>query len=188
MDIFDKSSNPSFPSAGYLFSVLLTIVAMAIFFTVDDGYPQYKRRSTAAAWPTTIGVVERSEVVETRWLRADSAHHRADIVIRYEVEGISYRIGEPYMGQSRVWRQSGDAHAEARRYRVGNPVKVYYSPLTPSLATVETDYQVFGFAFLWTAMVALIAVSTWYSTLEQTWRFVRANARSEDSDFRTRQD
>lgn len=174
MEFFDTSNRPTFPVTGYLLTAAFAILGLTVFMLSEAGYPSYKVQSTAKTWPTTTGVVERSDVTTASQFLAGSDNAKADILIRYQVDGVTYRINEAYFGQSAVWLDSLSAHEEALRYSVGDKVQVHYSPDNPSVATVETAFRLLTVAFVWTVMLGAFALLALYSSLEQNWRYFKS--------------
>lgn len=171
--IFDASSKPPFPLLGYLFTAFIAGLGLSFFCMMDEGYSRYKIQSTAKAWPTTMGVVEHSAVIDSHQWPGES-YSQAKIIVRYVVGDVTYKINEAYIGQSKIWRDSRSAYREARRYRVGDQVNVHYSPNDPSLAAVETDFKLLTPAFYLFVILEAFALLSLYSSLEQHWRFIKS--------------
>lgn len=175
MEFFDTSDRPPFPVKGYLLTALFAGLGMAVFIFSEEGYPSYKAQSIAKTWPTTVGVVEYSDVIlNSIHYPTSTADSRADLLFRYQVNGITYLINEAYFGQSEVWIDSLSAHEEAARYPVGARVRVHYLPEDPSMATVETSYRFVNVPFIWSIALGAFALLGLYSALEQNWRYIKS--------------
>ncbi|RYG11418.1 MAG: DUF3592 domain-containing protein [Chitinophagaceae bacterium] len=163
------SNTPQSPSVSYMATLLVAMVGLGYFFMSDELYPRYKARSNAATWPITTGVVERSEVITT--ILKYNFFQRADIVIRYQVDGVTYRINEPYFGQAERWQDSKVACADVSRYPVGKKVQVHHAPGDPLLATVETDFTIYTTSFGVFVLIEALAMIGLYSSVVETWRY-----------------
>lgn len=178
MEFFDTGDSPPFPVKGYLLTALFAGLGMAVFMFSEEGYPSYKAQSIAKTWPTTVGVVEHSDVIlNSINYPTSTADSRADLLFRYQVNGVTYRINEAYFGQTEVWIDSLSAHEEALRYPVGARVWVHYLPEDPSTATVETNYRFVNVPFIWSIVLGAFALLGLYSALEQYWRYIKSRRR-----------
>lgn len=118
---------------------LLIGLACGIFgiFFLRDGF-------ASSAWPTAdgtvIGTAVRTSIVGTgrRYAGRRSREYYAEVTYRYAVDGESYTSSRFAMGETqRKHSERGDALADARRFRTGSTIKVYYDPADPSSAILS---------------------------------------------------
>ena len=90
----------------------------------------YHARRTAA-WPSTPGVVTKSDVSH------GAQSHATAVAYAYTVDGVPYRGAD--IGRGIEFASTTEDHARRRvaRYPVGARVTVYYDPAAPATAVLE---------------------------------------------------
>lgn len=140
-------------------AIAIVAVFFGSIFVVFDGHSIAK--STAAQrWPTTAGVVLKSQVLWADYSAGRPGTHqvqRAEVRFRYEVNG------KPFESEnlSFVSGQIGGVRRFyppefAGKYPVGASIRVSYNPADPSDAAVDTSYRDFGFLRLAGGIVLLV--------------------------------
>lgn len=143
------------------------IVVLGYLGTFTWAGGQYAKAEQARSWPTTRGVIEVSEVIQSKNSDGDRMYS-ADIVYAYKVEEQSYEGSEVTFGGN---YKSGDRSQWTRlanQYPVGSEVEVHYDPEVPGISVLQPDVAGFigwvwigGWVFM--AIGLLIAISGFWS-------------------------
>ncbi|MCH9693481.1 MAG: DUF3592 domain-containing protein [Gammaproteobacteria bacterium] len=127
-----------FPTAPWIIGLLLVVLGYALAFLLDGAAPSLLVQTASKDWPSTTGVITHSDVIEESSVDDDSSY-RADIRAHYQVDRKKYRLYEIYPGHSALGSSSNiELVRLSSRYRVGKSVPVYFNPLDPGEAVLET--------------------------------------------------
>jgi hypothetical protein len=111
-----------------------------------------REASASAGWPTTGGVVVRSQVARhEHGGRSPYVDHEAEVRYRYTVGGRAYESGRIAIGVFDEFRDVTEAQRRASGFPVGGPVRVHYDPRAPERSTLEPGVRAPG-AGMWTAL------------------------------------
>lgn len=128
------------------------IILLAISLLLIVGSATHWRRARRAdgslGWPTTTGIVQRSEIVENRVGSQGMRVYVPHIEYRYDVNGRSFHGSTLTEGADR-WYTGDPAPATARieRFSVGASVTVYYDPRRPEDSCLERAKGSIGIAY-----------------------------------------
>lgn len=115
-------------------SLSLMALAFGAFFIVYC-LRQWREGQRSAGWPAAEGVITASATRRGRWSERNN-DWTVYVTVRYEFE-----VGGRLYASDRVsfgaLRGDDDMYAEARRYGVGERVKVYYDPADPGRSVLE---------------------------------------------------
>lgn len=114
-------------------SVALLAVGTVIAYF---GFVQFQELRASARWPTTDGEIVISVVRARNTDGQGSGKFFADVAYEYEVEGVGHRSDRISI-EDRTPDTLESANQVASRYPISTGVKVYYSPLDPSIAVLE---------------------------------------------------
>ena len=169
-----KSKQPKrFPAAPWVIGLLLVGLGYALAFLLDGAAPSLLVQVASKDWPSTTGIITHSDVIEESHVNDDSSY-RSDIRARYQVDRTEYRLFEIYPGHSVLGSSSNiEAVRLSSRYRIGKSVPVYFNPLDPTEAVLETGVHGRTLISLAFAIVPT-ALGVWLLlwTIRETWRWI----------------
>lgn len=170
--IWDMSRHPVFPWRGLLVTPAFFLVGFMVFVMPKEGWQAALNTLEARQWPTVMGMVVKSKVLEMKSDFAHSANYRADIEISYSVGDEEYKLYELYPGQSSSWHDNMSAYKKRGQYRENQRVAIHYDPSNPAAAVADTSFQ------LWTlvyggimAALCLFGLMGVYYTVVQLKRY-----------------
>jgi len=169
-----KSRRPNrFPAAPWVIGLLLLGLGYALAFLLDGAAPSLLVQITSEDWPSTTGVITHSDVIVEPSVD-DEDSYSSDIRARYQVDRNEYRLFEIYPGHSVLGSNSNiEAVRLSSRYRVGERVPVYFNPLDPNEAVLETGVHgrtLISLAFAIVPAALGLWILLW--TIRETWRWV----------------
>lgn len=124
--------------------LLGTIFAVAGYCMAEYwGKPTLKQAKESVNWPTTMGVIEESQVKTHRG--DDSTTYSPYVLFRYEVDGQEIRSDMVYMGANFSSNNRSAHQKVVTKYPVGAEVKVYYKPDDPFIAILEPGTTYMGY-------------------------------------------
>jgi hypothetical protein len=109
-----------------------------------------QRANASTRWPTAAGIVTASNVIEEaiaeksdddKSVVAPKMIHRYQVDLRYayQVDKRDFVGTEANWGMTAIYGRRDVAEKAAGRYRLGQPVTVYYDPERPRTAVLEPD-------------------------------------------------
>jgi hypothetical protein len=169
-----KSRQPKrFPATPWVIGLLLVGLGYAIAFLLDGAAPSLLVQMNSKDWPSTTGIITHSDVIEESTADDDSSY-KSDIRAKYQVDNTKYRLFEIYPGHSTLGSNSNiEAVRLSSRYRVGKSVPVYFNPLDPNEAVLETGVHgrtLFVLAFAIVPAVLGMWLLLW--SIRETWRWI----------------
>ncbi|WP_236985038.1 DUF3592 domain-containing protein [Marinagarivorans cellulosilyticus] len=172
--MFDHSHYPDFPVTGYISAIVFFAVGLGLFFHPGLAMMGFEGQIKAKSWPTVEGVVVHSRVLEHP-IPSTNRPYKAELLFRYEVDGKSYNLDEPYRGQSLSWRDNMSAYKERSRYKTGAPVTIHYEPGNPYNATIEVKLSMWSIVQFWILAFCIYLGFTFLAgSTQQTWRFIQS--------------
>jgi hypothetical protein len=130
----------------------LLMFALAVLF-VGLGIYQRRRVGASQAWPSTLGKIVSSKLVEGS--SSDGGRTiSAEVVYSYTVAGQEYRSDHRDFGGGGSGSLAG-GNAIIARYPAGSNVTVYYNPATPGDAVIERRSSIAGLMYALCAMFVL---------------------------------
>jgi hypothetical protein len=117
------------------------------------GRPVLQKAEASKSWPSTLGVVEVSDVDVSR--DDDGTTYAADVVYVYRVGDHEYRGAEIQAGGSVRSSSRSSALKVVNRYPVGTDVAVYYDPADPTEAVLQPGESAGGSLAWWMGLVFL---------------------------------
>ena len=172
--MFDHSYYPDFPVTGYISTIVFFAVGLGLFFHPNFSAMGFEGQIKAKSWPSVEGVVMHSRIIEHPSSSFDRPY-KAELLFRYEVDGKSYNLDEPYRGQSLSWRDNMSAYKERSRYKTGAPVTIHYEPSNPYNATIEVKLTMWSIVQFWIlAFCIYMGVIFLNGSAQQTWRFIQS--------------
>lgn len=115
------------------FGIIFTLVGALSFYLF--GWPTLKYAYESKSWPSTSGIVTKSEV--DTWMKDGKTQYGAVIKYTYQLEGkeyISYNIG---VNNSSANNNMSAAKELVQEYPVGKTVDVFYDPELPEAAALK---------------------------------------------------
>lgn len=172
--MFDHSYYPDFPVTGYISAIVFFAVGLGLFFYPNFAVMGFEGQIKAKSWPTVDGVVVHSKVLKYPSLNFDHKY-KADLLFRYEINGKSYNLNEPYRGQSLSWKDNMSAYKERARYKTGTPVTIHYEPNNHHNATIEVKLSLSSIVQFWIlAFCVYMGVIFLNGSVQQTYRFIES--------------
>ncbi len=124
----------------------LILIAIGGALTFFKGWPEFQKARESINWPSTTGIIERSEVIESG-LKKKS--YSAQIKYTFTVNNQKIISSQIYIGSDGLTSSSSsDAYKYTSKYPVGSEVSVYYSPTQVGEAVLEPGTSITNYILL----------------------------------------
>ena len=138
---------------GIILGGLLMFAVAALFVWL--GLYQRRRVRASQGWPSTLGKIVSSKLVEGSSSEGGRTIS-AEVVYSYTVAGQEFRSDHRSFGGAGSGSLAGE-NAIIARYPAGSSVTVYYNPVTPGDAVLERASGMAGLMFGLCAMFVVFA-------------------------------
>jgi len=122
------------PVTQFVMGVIFIVVGGAVAFFL--GLPTLRNANASADWPSTTGVIKRSEVVKSRNSDGDTMY-KPVVEYAYQVDGKDFECNKIWFGGGSSSSNSSGAYETVGQFPKGAEVPVYYHPEKPFEAVLQ---------------------------------------------------
>ncbi len=125
-----------------LFGGTLIVFSAVLLIKMLGSYNDLALARLTRSWPSTPGVIEKSEVKTVTISKGKSSYtgYEFDVEYMYSVDGREYRNTCPWIGY-KATRSQNAASDLASRYPQTDAVSVYYDPVSPLKSVLEQGHE-----------------------------------------------